>query len=186
MGNSKLLIKKLSDNDPEAEKEIYKKFNTRLFTYFKFRIKGEDNYEDLVQEVFVSFFDAVRKNKIKEDFYIAPYIFGIAKRLIYNYFYKKNKKENIKKKAEAESKHFYDFTEEKKIDEENILKTVNRLIEELKEIDKIILKNYFNLEKNLDEISELTGKSKHYISVRKERALKKLKSEIYNIKDLFN
>jgi len=180
------LIKNLIKGNKNSEKEIYTSYNTRLFTFFKFRIKGEDNYEDLVQEVFVSFFDAIRKDKIKEDIYIAPFIFGIAKRIVFSYFYKKNRKENIKKKVELESKHYFDFIEADRMENEIILNSINSLIENLKEIDKVILKNYFFLEKDLDEISIITGKPKHYISVRKERAIKKLKSEIFKQKHLFS
>lgn len=186
MGSKNSLIEKLTRGDNTSEKYIFEHFNSRLFTFFKFRIKGEDNYEDLVQEVFVSFFDAINKNKIKEDIFIAPFIFGIAKRIIFNYFYKKNRKEKIKKKAEFENRHFYNFSEEERMENESILNIVNSKIGELKEIDRIIIKNYFMLEKSLDEISDITGKPKHYISVRKERVLKKLKIEIFKDKHLFS
>ena len=93
------LIQSLKTDGSSADTEIIRKYNSRLFTYFRSRIKGVDNYDDLVQEVFVSFFEAVKKGKISRDEFIAPFIFGIARRVVYNFFYKKKKSENIKKKS---------------------------------------------------------------------------------------
>lgn len=179
------LSKKLKNKDNKAELLLIKKFNSRLFTYFKSRIKGEICYEDLVQEVFTSFFEAVQKDKIREDNFIAPFIFGIAKRVVYNFFYKKKRGENIKKKAEEEHISFYNFEEENKIENRKMVEIINKYIDTLKEIDKIILKNFYLLEKTLGEISIITRKTKHYVSVRKERALKKIKNEIYKCEDVY-
>ena len=85
MENRKL-INMLLKNDKGTQKDIYKQYNSRLFTFFKMRIKGDINYEDLVQDVFVSFFEGVLKERLKEDVLIGPYIFGIAKRLEEIYF----------------------------------------------------------------------------------------------------
>ncbi len=185
MEGSDSLSKKLKNKDSKTELFLIKKFNSRLFTYFKSRIKGEICYEDLVQEVFASFFEAVQRDKIREDNFIAPFIFGIAKRVIYNFFYKKKRRENIKKKAEEEHISFYNFEEENKIENRKMIELLNKYIDNLKEIDKIILKNFYLLEKTLAEISIITKKTKHYISVRKERALKKIKNEIYKCEDVY-
>ena len=40
-------------------------------------------------------------------------------------------------------------------------------------------------ENSVGEISVLLQRTKHYVSVRKERALKKIKSEIMRAEDLF-
>lgn len=57
------LIDRLMANDAKAQRELIKKFNSRIFMYFRLRIKGEEGYEDLVQEVFTSFFEAIKKIK---------------------------------------------------------------------------------------------------------------------------
>ncbi len=176
--NKKIFIDRLLNKDRDAQKEIIISYNSRLFTYFKIRIKGEPFYEDLVQEVFASFFEGVAKEKVKEDVFIAPYMFGIAKRVVFNYFYKKKKKENIQHRASEEFSVSYDFMENARLDTYDFIQSLKKHIEKLKEIDKIILKEFYFKEKTLDEISELTKKTKHYISVRKERLLKKLREKI--------
>jgi len=176
--DSKELIDGLIKKDKGTQKEIILAYNSRLFTYFKMRIKGDVFYEDLVQEVFVSFFEGIAKEKVKKDFLIAPYIFGIAKRVVFNYFYKNKRKENIRQRANEEFSISYEFEENHRIDMDDFIGSLKQHIDKLKEIDKIILKEFYFKEKTLDEISDLTGKTKHYISVRKERVLKKLREKI--------
>ena len=179
------LIQSLKTDGSSADTEIIRKYNSRLFTYFRSRIKGVDNYDDLVQEVFVSFFEAVKKGKISRDEFIAPFIFGIARRVVYNFFYKKKKSENIKKKAESEHNPFIDFSGEDNLQTDRMIGLISIHIEKLKDIDKIILKEFYIKENTIGEISVLLARTKHYISVRKERALKKIKSEILRSEDIF-
>ncbi len=185
MKGDKSLIQLLKTDNSSVDTIIVGKYNSRLFTYFRSRIKGVDNYDDLVQEVFVSFFDAVKKGKISEDVFIAPFIFGIAKRVVYNFFYKKKKTENIRKKAENTHYPFVDFSGEDILNNDRLIKLINTHIEKLKEIDRTILKEFFMKENSVGEISVLLQRTKHYVSVRKERALKKIKSEIMRAEDLF-
>lgn len=180
------LIDRLVANDAKAQRELIKKFNSRIFLYFRLRIKGEQGYEDLVQEVFTSFFAAVKKNKVVEDIFIAPFIFGIAKRVMYNFFYKKKRNENIRKKGEEEFEISYDFEEDERLSNEKLNEMIQEVIDKkLPEVDKVILKEFYLKENDVGEVAGLIGKTRHYVSVRKERALKKIKNEILKAEDLY-
>jgi len=185
MKGNKSLVQLMQVGDRSAEIRIVDEFNSRLFTYFRLRIRGEDCYDDLVQEVFVSFFDAVRKDKISGDEYIAPFMFGIAKRVVYNFFYKKKRRENIRKKAESDHEVAIDFLGEYDMENDRMIGVINKCIGKLKEVDKIIMKEFYFNENSIGEISTLLRKSKHYVSVRKERALKKIKNEILKHEDVY-
>jgi RNA polymerase sigma-70 factor (ECF subfamily) len=185
MKSDKPLIDRLIARDLRAQKELFDKFNTRIFMYFRLRIKGENNYEDLVQEVFTSFFAALDKDKVTDDHFIAPYIFGIAKRVMFNYFYKKKRDDNIQKKGEEEMEFSYDFEGEERLTNEGTNKIIQSYIDKLPEVDRIILKEFYLKEKNVGEVADIIGKTKHYVSVRKERALKKIKNEILKNKELY-
>ena len=181
------LIDRLLANDVKAQRELIKKFNSRMFMYFRLRIKGESSYEDLVQEVFTSFFAAIKKDKISDDQFIAPFLFGIARRVMYNFFYKKKRDENIQKKGEEEFEFSYDFGEDERLSNEKMNVIIQGVIaKKLAAVDKIILKEFYLKENDLGEVAALIGKTKHYVSVRKERALKKIKNEILKRKDLFS
>ena len=186
MKNNNSLINRLMANNARAQRELIKKFNSRIFMYFRLRIKGEENYEDLVQEVFTSFFEAIKKDKVTEDQFIAPFIFGIAKRVMYNYFYKKKRNENIQKKGEEQFEFSYEFEEDERLSNEKMNEIIQEVIEKkLPDVDKIILKEFYLKENDVGGVAEIIGKSKHYVSVRKERALKKIKNEILKRKDLY-
>lgn len=184
--NGRSLIERLKQNEKDAQNELVKKFNSRILLYFRLRIKGEETYEDLVQEVFASFFVGVANDKIPEDALIAPFMFGIAKRVMFNFFYKKKRNDNIQKKGEENFALSYDFEEEERLENESMNNIIQQAMEKLPDVDKIILKEFYLKENNLGEVAGILGKSKHYVSVRKERALKKIKNEISKRKDLYN
>jgi len=183
--NDDSLIERLKRNEKDAQTELVKKFNSRILLYFRMRIKGEDSYEDLAQEVFASFFVGVANDKIPEDALIAPFMFGIAKRVMFNFFYKKKRDDNIQKKGEEHFDLSCDFEEEERLENEDMNAIIRQTMLKLPEVDKIILKEFYLKENNLGEVADILGKSKHYVSVRKERALKKIKNEILKRKDLY-
>jgi len=171
-------FKKLLARDPQAQNELIRTFNARIFVYFRNRIKGESNYEDLVQEVFSAFFNGLDQGKLAGASWIAPFMFGIAKRVLYNYFYKQKKNNTIQKNVSSFCQLTSDFTEGQKLENQKLNEVLGRLIDDLPQVDRVILNAFYLQEKKIDEIAEITGRSKHYISVRKERALKKIRNEI--------
>lgn len=180
------LITRLKQKEKSAQDELIKKFNPRILLYFRLRIKGENNYHDLAQEVFASFFSGIDNDKIPEDGLIAPFIFGIAKRVMFNFFYKKKRDDNIRKKGEETFDFTSNFEEEERLENEGMNEIIQQAMQKLPEIDKSILKEFYLKENSLGEVADILGKSKHYISVRKERALKKIKNEIAKQKDIYN
>jgi RNA polymerase sigma factor (sigma-70 family) len=171
-------FEKLRAGDPQAQKDLIQTFNARIFVYFRNRIKGESNYEDLVQEVFSAFFNGLDQGKLAGASWIAPFMFGIAKRVLYNYFYKQKKNNEIQKNVCSVFDMTSDFTEQNRMEKQKLNEILGRLIEALPQVDRVILNSFYLREMKLDEIAGMTGRSKHYISVRKERALKKIKNEI--------
>lgn len=180
------LIERLKQKDSTAQNQLIKQFNSRLLLYFRLRIKGEDSYRDLVQEVFVAFFTAVDNNKIPGDDAVAPFIYGIAKRVMFNFFYQKKRNANLKEKAEENFELSYDFEEAERLENENLNEIIQKAMKKLPEIDKSILKEFYLKENTVADTASLLGKTKHYVSVRKERALKKIKNEISKQKDIYN
>jgi RNA polymerase sigma factor (sigma-70 family) len=178
MMNDDHFFERLRGHDQEAQKTLIQAFNSRIFVYFRNRIKGESNYEDLVQDVFSAFFNGLDQGKLAGPAWIAPFMFGIAKRVLYNYFYKQKKNNDIQKKASVICELNCDFTEADRMENQKLSEILNKIIEGLPHIDRVILKAFFLKEKKISEISDITGRSKHYISVRKERAIKKIRSEI--------
>lgn len=168
----------LRRRDPEAQKKLIQTFNPRIFMYFRNRIKGESSYEDLVQEVFSAFFRGLDQGKMTGANWIAPFMFGIAKRVLYNYFYKQRKNSEIQQKVSMVSEVSSNFTEADRMENQKMGEVLKGLIADLPQIDRIILNSFFLQERKIGEIAEITGRSCHYVSVRKQRAIKKIKNEI--------
>ncbi len=171
-------FEKLRARDPQAQNELIRTFNARIFVYFRNRIKGESNYEDLVQEVFSAFFNGLDQGKLAGASWIAPFMFGIAKRVLYNYFYKQRKNNEIQKNAGHFSELSCDFTEARRLENQKLGEVLTGLIDGLPQVDRVILSAFYLQERKIGEIAVMTGRSKHYVSVRKERALKKIRNEI--------
>lgn len=171
-------FEKLRARDPEAQKELIRTFTPRIFAYFRNRIKGESYYEDLVQDVFSAFFNGLDQGKLAGAAWIAPFMFGIAKRVLYNYFYKQKKNSDIQKNISSVCELCSDFTESERLENQRLRDVLNRLIVGLPRIDRLILNAFYLQERKIGEIAELTGRSHHYVSVRKERAIKRIRAEI--------
>jgi RNA polymerase sigma factor (sigma-70 family) len=169
---------RLRARDPQAQKELIHTFNPRIFVYFRNRIKGESHYEDLVQEVFSAFFCGLDQGKLAGAAWIAPFMFGIAKRVLYNYFYKQKKNNDIQKNVCAIFELSSDFTESERLENQKLGDMLKGLIAGLPRSDRTILNAFYLQEKKISEIADMMDRSRHYISVRKERAIKKIRSEI--------
>jgi RNA polymerase sigma factor (sigma-70 family) len=172
-------FEKLRGRDPEAQKKLIQTFNPRIFVYFRNRIKGENNYEDLVQEVFSAFFRGLDQGKMTGEAWIAPFLFGIAKRVHYNYFYKQRKNSEIQKNVSLVCEVSSDFVEAERMENQKLSAVLNSLIQGLPQIDRLILNAFYLQERKIGEIADMTGRSNHYVSVRKQRAIKKIRSEIF-------
>jgi RNA polymerase sigma factor (sigma-70 family) len=172
----------LCARDPQAQKELIQAFNPRLFVYFRNRIKGESSYEDLVQEVFSAFFCGLDQGKLAGAAWIAPFMFGIAKRVMYNYFYRQKKSNDIQKNVSITAELCSSFTEAERLENQKLSQVLSGLIKELPRIDRVILNAFYLKERKIGEIAEMTGRSRHYISVRKDRAIKRIRSEIFRKK----
>lgn len=169
---------RLCARDPQAQQELIRAYNPRIFVYFRNRIKGESHYEDLVQDVFIAFFSGLDQGKLAGPAWIAPFMFGIAKRVMYNYYYKQKKNNDIQRNIGAVSELCSNFTELERLENQTLREMLNKAIDGLPRIDRLILRAFYLQERKIGEIADQTGRSRHYISVRKERAIKKIRAEI--------
>lgn len=172
------LLARIATRDETAERELIRVFNGRLFLYFRTRIRGERFIEDLVQEVFVAFFDGLHNGKVASEAMMAPYLFGIAKRVLFNYFYRKKRGEELQKRAEQAGEFVCECREQERLENEHLIQMLGRVIDRLPRADRVILREFYLRERCVGDIAAQIGRSKHYVSVRKERALKKMRLEI--------
>lgn len=173
-----LLLTRLEAGETESQKELVQMFQTRLNFYFSMRIKGNAPLEDLVQEVLACFFESVRQGKLHSDQVIAPYIFGIAKRVLYNFYYQSTKSNNINQKLQQLVPGFENFAQDHRLETDNLMQGIGGILRQLPAVDQQILQRFYFQQESIGDIAAALKLQRHYISVRKDRALKRIRREM--------
>ncbi len=172
------LFEGLQNNDACCQQRFITYITPRLIFFFRKNINGNFPLEDLLQNTFLAFFNGISEKKLHSYTELIPFLYGIARNNVYNYFYESKKNSNLQQKLPFNEKLICENIQFREMIEQDQLKLITEKISKLKEIDRKIIRLFFLEEKNIEQISRILNKNKHYISVRKERALKKLRSEI--------
>ncbi|MGG5901912.1 RNA polymerase sigma factor [Sphingobacterium daejeonense] len=99
--NLQLLIK---ENSQDAYTEIYNEFADELYLHALKRVKDADVAEDILQELFIEFWD--RRSSLDITLDLRKYLFGAIKFKIIDHFNKlKSKSENMNSLAEHLQRH---------------------------------------------------------------------------------
>ncbi len=176
--NSPSLLSRLIRDEKAAQAEIIHAYQSRLAFYFSMRIKGDAPVEDLVQDVLASFFDSVRREKLQDDAAMAPYLFGIAKRVLYNFYYQSSKCNNLRQRIRQVQDGFENFSEARRLETDNLMEGIKLILNRMAPVDQQILKRFYLNQESIGEIAAALKLQRHYISVRKERALKRIRTEM--------
>ena len=88
--HDKEIIKKIKNGEIDFYSYIVKKYAAQIYQYIKAKLFKKEEVDDLVQNVFISFYKAIEK--FNEEKPIKPYLFQIVKNELKMYFrsYKKN------------------------------------------------------------------------------------------------
>ena len=172
------LLSRLEAGEADAQKELISQFQSRLGFYFSMRIKGDAPQEDLVQEVLACFFESDRPGKLHSDQVVAPYIFGIAKRVLYNFYYQSTKSNNINYKLQQLVPGFENFAEDHRLETDNLMEGIGAILRQLPPVDQQILQRFYFQQESIGDIAGALKLQRHYSSVRKDRALKRIRREM--------
>lgn len=135
MLSDKNIIIKIKNGEIDYFSFIVKKYFYSIYQYIKLKIKNKEDTEDLVQNVFISFYKAI--GKFDEQKPIKPYLFQIVNNQL-KMFYRKYKnflplKEDIYLENDRIIDNFYN---------RNIFKTLKKLKFEEKEMMAMIADGY--------------------------------------------
>ncbi|HDP95464.1 MAG TPA: sigma-70 family RNA polymerase sigma factor [Candidatus Aminicenantes bacterium] len=174
----KLFLSRLESGEAGAQKELIRMFQSRLGFYFSMRIKGDAPLEDLVQEVLARFFESVRQKKLHSDHVVAPYMFGIAKRVLYNFYYQSTKSNKINQKLQQLVPGYENFAENHRLETDNLMEGIGAILRQLPTLDQQILQRFYFQQESIGDIACALKLQRHYVSVRKNRALKRIRREM--------
>jgi len=133
--NDKEAILKIKNGEIDYFEILVKKYSKVIYSYLFSRLKKKEDCEDLVQEIFLSFYKSI--NRFDEERPVLPYLFEITKNSL-KMFYRKRKiflplKEEIIK--EDDFKFFEDI-------EVNSFGNLNKLNEKEKKIFEMLGQGY--------------------------------------------
>jgi RNA polymerase sigma-70 factor (ECF subfamily) len=170
----KSLIEKAKRGDAESFEKIYKLVYSPLYRYIYSRTHTKEVTEDILQQVFLRFFEALPRFTLSEDIGLMPYLFTISKRLIIN--------EGVRKKTiRLEDEEFELIPDEdtdtfSQADIRLLAEKINEYLPELSDDEEDVIRLFFYAELSHKEVAEVLAKDEAHVRKLKERALRKLRT----------
>jgi RNA polymerase sigma-70 factor (ECF subfamily) len=180
------LIKSYLSGNETAFEILIAKHKDKVFAFILSKIKNYNLAHDVFQDTFIKVINSLKKGKYNEEGKFVPWVMRIAHNLVIDHFRMQKKTRSI-----APTKDFDIFdvisdndknAEENMIDEQ-ISSDVRKLIEELPEDQKEVLKMRYYRELSFKEIAEITEVSINTALGRMRYAIINLRklTEKYNI-----
>ena len=180
------LIKSYLSGNEAAFEILILKHKDKVFAFILSKIKNYNLAHDVFQDTFIKVINSLKKGKYNEEGKFVPWVMRIAHNLVIDHFRMQKKTRSI-----APTKDFDIFdvisdndknAEENMIDEQ-ISSDVRKLIEELPEDQKEVLKMRYYRELSFKEIAEITEVSINTALGRMRYAIINLRKlvEKYNI-----
>ncbi|HPI20399.1 MAG TPA: RNA polymerase sigma factor [Candidatus Kapabacteria bacterium] len=160
------LLKKEKKESPEAFKELYSRYSSRIYAYCRRFIGYKEEAEDIFQDTFKKFYEAAQQEREMTNVY--GFIIKIARNLCIN------SKRNQKRTIEIDDS--INISTKSRQDKEEMLDLIKQAIEELppEYKDVLILREYQGL--SYIEIAEMTNLSLGTVKVRIFRAKDKIRT----------
>jgi len=154
----------------------YDKYASDILRHIYFRVGSREVAEDLTQETFFKTWDSVSNNKTEINNF-KTFLYRVASNLIIDYYRKKNRATVSIDEINPEIASI-EPEQEKEVDRKMNKKFLERCFLDLGDESRQIVIYRFVNDLNLNEISEITGRSKNSVSVTLHRSLNFLKKEI--------
>lgn len=158
--HDKEIIKKIKNGEIDFYSYIVKKYTTKIYQYIKAKLFKKEEVDDLVQNVFISFYKAIEN--FNEEKPIKPYLFQIVKNELKMYFRSYKKNLSLDEKIVFEDKY-----EELKIED----------IKSLNNQEKIIFE-YINEGYSYKEVAKLVKKPLNTVKSIVRRSRLKIKKNL--------
>ncbi|MFA7171540.1 MAG: RNA polymerase sigma factor [Candidatus Paceibacterota bacterium] len=173
LSGEKTILERAQRGDTDAFEQVYDFYVPKIFRFIFLKIGNKENAEDLTSETFMRFWSYIRKEKINKES-AEPILYKIARNLIIDFYRKKEIitmeiDEAIVNQVSVQQKAFID----KMINREEIKEMMSSLREIRDEYQEIIILRFVE-ELKIEEIAEITGKTKGSVRVLSHRALKSL------------
>jgi len=180
------LVKLYLNGSEVAFETLIRKHKDKVFAFILSKIKNYNLAHDVFQDTFIKVINSLKRGKYNEEGKFVPWIMRIAHNLVIDHFRRQKKTRSI---APTDDFNIFDvISNEEKNAEENMItdqitSDVRKLIEELPEDQKEVLKMRYYRDMSFKEIAEITDVSINTALGRMRYAVINLRKlvEKYNI-----
>lgn len=173
LSGEKTILERAQRGDTDAFEQVYDFYVPRIFRFVFLKIGNKENAEDITSETFLRFWSFIRKEKVNSET-AEPILYKISRNLIIDFYRKKEivtleiDEVTINQISDAQRSFIDQMINREEIKE--MMRALREIRDEYQEV--IILRFVEELE--IEEIAEITGKSKGAVRVLSHRALKSL------------
>ena len=179
--DAELITEYLNGSERSLEKLI-NRHQLQIFNFINSKVNDRDKSEDIFQDTFIKVIKTLKNGSYNEEGKFLPWVMRIAHNLVIDYFRKSNRIPIIENKEEFDIFQFLsDSTPnaESVLVEEQVLKDIQNLIEELPEDQKEVLIMRLYRDMSFKEIAENTN-----VSIN--TALGRMRYAIINLRKMIN
>ena len=181
LSDAELITEYLNGSERSLEKLI-NRHQLQIFNFINSKVNDRDKSEDIFQDTFIKVIKTLKNGSYNEEGKFLPWVMRIAHNLVIDYFRKSNRIPIIENKEEFDIFQFLsDATPnaESVLVEEQVLKDIQNLIEELPEDQKEVLIMRLYRDMSFKEIAENTN-----VSIN--TALGRMRYAIINLRKMIN
>lgn len=160
--SDEILLKSYLSGDEAAFEILIRKHKDKVFAFILSKIKNYNLAHDVFQDTFIKVINSLKRGKYNEEGKFIPWVMRIAHNLVIDHFRRQKKTRSI---APTDGFNIFDIisneeknAEEKMVDDQ-ITSDLRKLIEELPEDQKEVLKMRYYKDLSFKEISEITDVS---------------------------
>jgi len=176
---NKQTLSRLKSRDKEVFTEVYDANVADIHRFVYFKIGSREEANDLTSIIFLKTWDHIQKNTLEDAKTLRALLYKVARNAIIDYYREKGSQKPISLDDEKNPVDIAsDINQDEKLDQDTDLKRIISQLPFLKEeYREIIIMRFIN-DLSLEEISDVTQKSRGNVRVLLHRALTALKELI--------
>lgn len=166
------IIELIRNGNQELYKVIVEEYSPRVLSVIRGVIPCKEDSEELAQDVFVKAFFSL--NKFRGDSSLSTWLFRIA----YNMSISRTRLKKVNfvpiETAQIESNNWTDISEEERYIKEKRFELLNRMLSSLDPSERFLITLFYNHEKSIKEIADITGIRESNVKVKLHRIKKRM------------
>ncbi|PKP00369.1 MAG: RNA polymerase subunit sigma-70 [Bacteroidetes bacterium HGW-Bacteroidetes-8] len=166
------IIELIRNGDQELYKVIVEEYSPRVLSVIRGVIPCREDAEEVAQDVFVKAFFSL--NKFRGDSSLSTWLFRIA----YNMSISKTRLKKVNfvpvDSAQISSNYCSDNSEEEAYIREKRFELLNRMLSSLDTSERFLIALFYNHEKSIKEIADITGTKESNVKVKLHRIKKRM------------